>query len=252
MKRLLMTAGTLALICATAPYALAQDDDETMFTYATYMYCNTADEAAADADAARAVPILDQLVEDGAISNYGWLVHHTGGQWRRIRYHQAPTLSGVMNGLEALNEAMLEAFGDNDLVAAAASAACPRHDDYVWEVQNGAGGDERGKIGISVYHVCDMTREERADEIVDDYIAPILDGMVEDGKLTSWGWSSHVIGGHYRRLQTMTATDLETLLAARTEAIQTMYEDNSETGTEFSAICGQHSDYIWGIAHEGG
>lgn len=251
MKRII-TAGTLAVLCATGPDALAQDDDETMFTYATYLHCNTAEEDAVDADAARAVPILDQLVEDGAISNYGWLVHHTGGHWRRIRYHQAPTLNGVMSGLDALNEAMTEAFGDDDRMAAAAASACPDHDDYVWQVENGMGGDARGKIGVSVYHVCDMTREERADEIVDDYIAPILNDMVEDGRLTSWGWSSHVIGGRYRRLQTMTAPDLEALLAARAGAIETMYEDNSEAGREFSEICDEHSDYIWVIAHEGG
>ena len=36
--------------------------------------------------------------------------------------------------------------------------------------------------------------------------------LVEDGKLTSWGWSSHVVGGKYRKLQTMTGADMKTLM----------------------------------------
>jgi hypothetical protein len=38
----------------------------------------------------RNAPILDGLVEDGTILAWGWLKHHTGGDWRRIRYHQLP------------------------------------------------------------------------------------------------------------------------------------------------------------------
>jgi hypothetical protein len=98
--------------------------------------------------------------------------------------------------------------------------------------------------------VCDINREERADEIVAEHVAPILDQFVEDGKLTSWGWMSHVVGGRFRRLQTMTAPDLSTLMQARTDAIDAIYAEDNEAGTEFSAICGPHVDYIWNIVHE--
>ena len=74
--------------------------------------------------------------------------------------------------------------------------------------------------------------------------------MVEDGKIATWGWQSHVIGGRVRRLQTMTAVDMGTLLSARQEAIATIYEEDNEAGTEFSEICGPHVDYIWNIVHE--
>ena len=74
--------------------------------------------------------------------------------------------------------------------------------------------------------------------------------MVEDGKLTTWGWLSHVIGGKIRRLQTMTASDIGALLKAREEAIDTIYAEESEAGAEFSEICGNHLDYVWNIVHE--
>lgn len=64
------------------------------------------------------------------------------------------------------------------------------------------------------------------------------------------GWSSHVVGGKFRKLQTITAADHKTLLAARGEAISALYDENDEAGNEFSEICGPHVDYMWNIVHE--
>ena len=83
-----------------------------------------------------------------------------------------------------------------------------------------------------------------------EHVSPILNKMVEDGKLSSWGWQSHVIGGRVRRLQTMTAPDIGTLLSARQAAIDTIYEEDNAAGTEFSEICGPHVDYVWELTHE--
>lgn len=230
--------------------AMAQDDQQALYSYATYFYCNTSKEDAADALMERDAPILDGLVEDGTIQGWGWLAHHTGGTWRRIRYHTTDSVEGAMTALETMNDAVTEVHGEDDAAAQAFAEACPKHDDYLWQLESGNAGDERGSVGFSVYHYCDINREDRADELVKDHVAPILDKMVEDGKLNSWGWMSHVIGGKIRRLQTMTASDLGTLLKAREEAIDTIYDEASAAGTEFSGICGNHTDYVWNLVHE--
>ena len=80
--------------------------------------------------------------------------------------------------------------------------------------------------------------------------APIYDKLVEDGKITSWGWQSHVVGGWFRRLFTMTATDYGTLMDARAEALAAQYGEDNEAGAEFAGICGAHHDYLWDIVHE--
>ena len=103
---------------------------------------------------------------------------------------------------------------------------------------------------MSVYYSCKISDEARADEIFDELFAPVLNQYVEDGKLTSWGWSSHVVGGKYRKLQTMTAPDHKALLAARGEAIGAIYAEDSEAGAEFAEICGPHDDYMWNIVNE--
>jgi hypothetical protein len=230
--------------------ALAQDDEPSRFTYATYFHCDTGMEDAADAMMERDTPIIDGLVDDGSILAWGWLAHHTGGSWRRIRYHMSDSAEGALTALGTITNAITEVHGEDDPAGDAFAAACPKHDDYLWQVEAGTLGEERGSVGFSVYHFCDINREERADEIVAEHVAPILDKMIEDDKLSSWGWSSHVIGGKVRRLQTMTAEDIGTLLSARQEAIDTIYDEDSKAGAEFSEICGPHVDYVWNIVHE--
>ena len=228
----------------------AQDEESATFSYATYFHCNVGMEDAADALMERNAPIMDGLVEDGSIQAWGWLSHHTGGSWRRIRYHVSDSAEGALAALDTIGDAIEKVHGEDDPAGDAFSEACPRHDDYLWQGEAGTSGAERGSVSFSVYHVCDINREERADEIVNEHIAPILDKMVEDGKIATWGWLSHVIGGKVRRLQTVTADDIGSLLSARQEAIDTIYAEDSEAGAEFSEICGPHIDYIWDIVHE--
>lgn len=232
--------------------AAAQEEAPTVYTYASYFTCPGGSLAKADAEIAADADRMDGLVEDGTITRWGYLAHHTGGSWQRIFYHQANSLDALLDASDAIQEA-----GDDDEDGEKADdegpsfgEICNRHDDYIWQVENGTAGMERGAAGFSVYHVCDVAREERADEIVTEHVAPVLNKLVEDGKLTSWGWSSHVVGGKYRKLQTMTAADHKSLLAARTEAIEAMYGEDDAAGEEFTEICGPHADYMWNIVHE--
>ena len=240
-----LTALTLACVAQEE-----EDEGPLAFTYASYFYCDNGPVKRADELVAEDAERMDGLVEAGTISGWGWLAHHTGGQWDRIFYFQADTVDALLDGLEATADSGDEEEDDAEDEGPGFGEICPRHDDYIWSVENGSEGDNRGEVGFSVYHVCDINREERADEIVDEHIAPILNQFVEDGKLTSWGWSSHVVGGRFRRLQTMTGPDVKSLLKARGEAIDAIYEEDSEAGTEFSEICGPHVDYVWDIVHE--
>lgn len=250
MKNILTAvSGFVLLMCA--PVLLAQDDDAPdRFTYATYFYCNNGMEDAADDYVKRNAEVYDQMVDDGKLLAWGWLRHHTGGKWRRIQWHQSDSLAGAVGGSEAMGAAITAKFGEEDAASDAFSAACPQHDDYVWQVTDGMSGIDRGKVGFSVYHKCDIAREDRADEIVAKHVAPALNKLVEEGKLTSWGWQSHVIGGGVRKLQTMSAKDMPTLLAARTASIEAIYGEDDKAGEEFVEICGPHFDYVWNIVHE--
>lgn len=192
-------------------------------------------------------PVYDQAVEDGAIAGWGWMAHHTGGKWRRTLYHTASSMEGLLSGAETVGQMRDEKMGDSDGV----SKACRSHDDYIWRSVAGSGRGvltaPRGKVGLSAYHVCEMSKESRADELIKAVFAPVYDAHVGPEKLSSWGWSEHIVGGKYRRLATMTAEDWPTLLEM-SESIFSELEDN-ELGDEFVEICGSHSDYLWEIRH---
>ena len=245
--RIMATGAGLALVSLAS---IAQEEEgPAAYTYATYYYCDGGPLSRADELIAEDAERLNALVEDGTLLRWGWLAHHTGGKWQRLFYFQAKTMDELLDGsaaIQSVDDQEEEAEDDGP----ALNEICPSHDDYIWSVDNGTGGKQRGKAGFSVYHVCDVAREERADEIVDSHLAPIFNQMVEDGKLTSWGWSSHVVGGKYRKLQTMTAADMKSLLKARGEAIEALYGDDNEAGAELTEICGPHSDYLWNIQME--
>ena len=255
IKVIAMSVGltVVALAC------VAQEEEEEAgpiaFTYATYFYCSgdmsVVDELTAD-DADR----MNGFVEDGTILRWGWLQHHTGGQWQRAFYYQTETMEELFTAYDALNDDADDDADDDeedesaDDDDAAFSDVCWGHDDYIWQMDNGSNSEQRGPAGFSVYFDCDITREDRAGEIVDSHIAPILNGYVEDGKLASWAWSTHVVGGHIRALHTMTAADIPSLMAARGQSIADIYAEDSAEGAEFADICGSHSDYIWNIQLE--
>jgi hypothetical protein len=245
--RILISLAALVPVAFLSTGAIAQDEKEApeSYIYASYFVCDVtkqdrADEIVRTKDA----PVYDAAVKDGTITGWGWLAHHTGGQWRRILYSSATSMEALFAAQAKINEARDDSseFG----------SICNSHDDYVWHSKAGSGGNvlasERGKVGLSAYHICKMSEEDKADELVKTVFGPVYEAHVGDGKLRSWGWSEHIVGGKYRRLATFTADDLPALFKARASIFEAL-EDNDKAD-EFSKICGSHSDYIWEIQIE--
>lgn len=248
MRKITTMTAILAVVAgwlATGP-VLAQEEAASTYIYGTYFSCDvTRQERADELFAKHSVPVYDKAVADGTISGYGWLAHHTGGKWRRIQYFMDDSVQGLLDAQEKIGEAMDAAGDDSNEFG----SICNAHDDYIWQsVAGNVGTVKRGKAGMSVYHVCDMAREDEADAIVKQVMAPIYDKAVADGKIRSWGWSEHIIGGKYRRLETFTAADFDALVTARASIIAAL--EDAPLADTFSEICGSHSDYLWEIQAE--
>lgn len=233
-------------------FAVGAEEHEApeRYIYATYFECAASGLQRVDEIIAGDAPVMNKAVDDGTILAWGWLAHHTGGPWRRLQYFMADSIEGLLDAQDAIAKAQAEADEDDEEDGAEFGSICPHHEDYIWVSVAGMSVAARGDAGLSVYHVCDIGREDRADEIVKEHFSPVMDKLVEAGKLTSWGFSAHVVGGKYRKLQTMTAKDHKTLLAARGEAIEAIYGDDNAAGAEFTDICGPHADYLWDIQLE--
>jgi hypothetical protein len=219
------------------------------YIYSTYYECPTDDQWLAD-EIVKAVmaPAWDAAVEGGTVTAWGWLAHHTGGTWRRAFYYVAPTLDALLDAAGTVNGKI---DAESPLAANKLSQLCPSHDDYIWRVVAGSPpASDRGEASFSVYMVCDPAREGRADEIVEQVVAPIYDRQVASGALKTWGWHEHMVGGIYRRLATASAADHKSLLEARDAFFTELFEQHREAGEELDSICGSHQDYMWDIQME--
>ena len=236
------------LLAALPSVARAQEDDSSgPFIYGTYSVCDLGKQWKLDSLVENNhSKVWDKALEDGVITAWGYMGHHTGGPWRRITYFSAPTLEQTMAAADTIFEALAQAApqASNEY-----SSICSTHSDYVWE--HVAGSDPtasaRGNASFSVYYICDESRESRADELMSDTLSAVYEKHRKAGNLTSWGWYQHWIGGKYRRLATITAEDTAALVKARDAIIGELLEEHSDAMDEFTQICSSHQDYVWDI-----
>ena len=243
------TVVCLALLYAALPVAArAQDEDAPgPFIYGTYSVCDLGQQwKLDDIVAANHSKVWDKALEDGNITAWGYMGHHTGGPWRRVTYYAADSLDQLMAATDSIFDALGAAAPQ---AANEYSSICNTHSDYVWEHVAGSDpdADQRGSSAFSVYYICDESKEARADELMTGPLSAAYKKQVEAGNLVSWGWFQHWIGGKYRRLATISAADAASLVKARDAIIGELLENQSEAMDEFTSICHSHQDYIWDI-----
>ncbi len=244
--------GLVALVLVPLTARAQEEEAPRLYSYATYSECALSGQWRADEIAESLFdPAYDAALSEGKISGWGYLAHHTGGKWRRLRYHTAPSTDALLDALDWIREKIDES---NARAAAEYSKICSAHDDYIWRWVAGSGAtpglQERGSAAFGVYYQCDMAKEERADELVKETFAAAYDRQVEKGNLASWGWAQHWVGGKWRRLETMSGADHKTVLKARDAIIAELLEKQDEATKEFNSICSSHQDYLWEIRME--
>ena len=97
----------------------------------------------------------------------------------------------------------------------------------------------------ATYFVCSPDGESRADEIINTSFKPHYDAAVEHGDILSWTWMQHYVGGYWRRVLVIVASDMDSLLDASGALGEIISDKTPEAGRSFSAICSSHEDYIW-------
>lgn len=114
---------------------------------------------------------------------------------------------------------------------------------------------ERAYVYVS-YFICDPAGEARADEIIARNFKPHYDAAVEGGHLVSWSWLAHFVGGEWRRVHVIAATNMDDLLDSSGALGEIIEETTPEAGRAFTEVCPTHVDYIWetvpGIGSGGG
>ena len=174
--RAILSVAVMVPLMLVAGSALGQDEEAEAesYVYATYFICDVSRQEQADEIVkTKNAPVYNAAVENGTITGWGWLAHHTGGKWRRIQYHSASSMEALFAAQNKIQSAMEEAGVDNSEFG----SICNMHEDYVWKGVAGSGGNllatSRGKFGLSDYHICKMSKESDADELVKNVFAPV-------------------------------------------------------------------------------
>ncbi len=222
-------------------------DDTTTYIFGEYYRCDQNREAFADVLVERILaPVYQKHVEEGRLSGWGWLGHHAGSSWRRLLFYTATDLDTL---LATRDQIIDQLQGEMAAESQELISICPDHDDLIWGSVAGPPPAEMlqnlGPVSYSTYYVCDHSRQERADEIVKTLLAPAIQKQVEAGRISSWGWYAHVIGGQYRRLMTHSGASHAALLDAVTAYNDAAGEVDEAMANEFTQICSSHVDYLW-------
>lgn len=253
MYRALVVATFMILIAAPATTLAQAGDSETALAYVTYFKCDAGREYRADEIIERSYkPHYDAAVQAGDILAWSWLTHFVGGEWRRALVLSAGNIDDLLAAAGALGEAIEEATPEAGRVF---TEVCPSHEDYIWQSVPDVGGavvgGERGAAGFSIYMDCDVNREERVDELMSETLGPVYDSYVADGKLATWTWLAHNVGGQYRRLLSLTASDHNTMMKTRAEIIAQLQTGRLQRAyNQMNEICPDHQDYMWDIQLE--
>lgn len=243
-----------AALCVAAALLLpspATSQDSDPYVFGTYYKCDQNREAFTDMLQENVFgPQLDRRVEAGDLLSWGWLSHRVGGDWRRAEYMIAPDRATL---LRVRSELFQESQENPELDEAGRvfTDICPEHDDYIFRVVASSDpetiGQARPSAGLTTYYECEISDEERADEILTDTLAPILNRHVGEGAFNDWIWLAHDTGGEIRRLLALDAADVPTLYAHRDALIADIQAEAGEAAAEFNEICDSHVDYQWDI-----
>jgi hypothetical protein len=237
----------VALVAGLAASAVGAQDTQT-FVAGTYYRCDMASEDRADEIYKETIaPIVQKQVDAGKLAASGYARHWMGGEWRRLEYFGATSLSTLVEAREAI---IGELIGSASKAAKEFDTICPGHDDYIWTSVTSSQAPEavardRAKVAMSTYFVCD-SREKEADAIVKSAFAPVMNAHVKEGKIASWNWLQHVAGGEYRRILVIDAADHISVL----DYDQALTDAQSELSQRFTEICPSHTDYIWDMGVE--
>lgn len=243
MKQLMICTCALMLAVAAVPAFAQNDEAGEPYIYATYYECDATRLGEIDELMKKTAPIYDDAKAAGEIINWGWGRHHTGGKWRRFFFGVGNNPAQLMDTLDALAEKSGEIEGSENF-----SAICGQHEDYLWrQVASSpvSATENPGVVGVSQYLKCNMNDEAFADEIVKGHLAKVFNAHVGEGKLTSWTWGAHQIGGEYRRLLAFRAASRADILDTWGSIVQKMGEEHSDALRKFTEICFAHDDYIW-------
>jgi hypothetical protein len=144
--RLLPLILILVAAIAAPPTLVAQEgEDAPSMLRLSFFMCNTTrlDEALQEAEE-KVIPVWEELVAEGMVDNYGYIVHRWADEWNVGIYTIAESVDAVIKASEEAARRIEQRYGDS---ADAFGQACPHHRDGFYAFGPSTGGNGGGEGG---------------------------------------------------------------------------------------------------------
>jgi hypothetical protein len=96
---------------------------------------------------------------------------------------------------------------------------------------------------------CALDAPARLDSISKLAFYPVLDEMVKEGRLLSWGTLEHSWGDEWNFVIYYTATSNSAFFNAWSEVVRRLGQRRPQFLAEFAGLCSEHRDNLYAVMH---
>lgn len=196
-------------------------------------------------------PILDAMVDEGVISNWGILTHSWGDEWNWNWYmftkDHATFVSAWSEFVERASEANPGSLGQ-------IYGHVTAHKDNTFSVRHFMGRELTEGEDPPRFMMLNQSRVEQKDigsvnTLVDSLSAPILDAMVDEGLIYFWGAINHSWGDEWNINWYMGTKDHASFVTAWSEFVKRLGEQHPGAFAEFNKYIQAHKDNLYYIQY---
>jgi len=235
------------LALALAPISIqAQDGPPTVMMSSAQCDRNTLSDLL-DNGRERALPIWQDLVNEGMIESHGTLRHWWGDEWNLVSVMVAADVAAVVAANAEFGSRFNDLYPDDDTFI----TNCPRHRDVFYQgmarTTYGDADDEDNGDGNAFaisYFECDYTQfgaiAEEDQEGID-----VFQGLVDEGMLSFHATAAHTWGNEWNYISVTSADDIPALLAGLAEANSRFEEAYPDEESVIDSACSAHKDNIY-------
>ena len=196
-------------------------------------------------------PILDAMVDEGLIYNWGILTHNWGDEWNWNWYmftrDHASFVAAWDEFVRRLGEAHPGAFQEFAKYSRA-------HKDNTYIVRHFRGrqlaeGEEPARFIMSNQSMVNQADLGTINALMDSVSMPVLDAMLDEGLIDSWGDLRHAWGDEWNVIWYMSAKNHAAFVNAWNELIRRLSEAHPGAFREMGQYVQAHRDNLYYIQY---
>jgi len=186
------------------------------------------------------VPILNELVDEGIITGWSAWQHHTGGEFNWKMIFRAPE----WDDFDVFWE---EYFGRiSEDVSDRAMPMIDMHRDQIWELSELRMSESAGPVTYAYEAMYQVNFNDLDDWNRDwsENMVPVLEQVMEEGKLAGWAVVDHNTGARYNKIQVMFFDDWDHIDDVLGSMMGSLFED-PDRWEQVGGMVQGHNDEIW-------